>query len=128
MSDSTGDAQSVVDAFVKAWERNDPDEIIALFADDAVWYDSVPSEPYRGRDAILAILQRYARHITDVTIEVVNQAVNGDVVFQERIDRGIRNGKPFAVEAVCVFRVEDGKIVENRDYWSPAAYVKKPTA
>ena len=112
----------VVEAFVRAWERNDPDEIIELFHDDAVWYDSVPSEPYRGRETILAMLQRYSRHISDIHIEILNQAVSGDVVFQERIDRGTRNGKAFAVQAVCVFKVRDGRIVENRDYWNPGGY------
>ena len=60
----------VVEGFVKAWERNDPDEIIGYFADDCAWYDGVPSEPHRGRDAIMAMLQRYSRHITDVHIDV----------------------------------------------------------
>jgi limonene-1,2-epoxide hydrolase len=119
------DAVAVVEAFVKAWERNDPDEIISLFDDDCVWYDSVPSEPYRGRATILAMLQRYSRHIADIEIEVLNQAVAGDVVFQERIDRGTRDGKPFAVQAVCVFKVKDGKIIENRDYWNPGGYARK---
>jgi steroid delta-isomerase-like uncharacterized protein len=123
-----GDSAAVVEAFVRAWERNDPDEIIGLFDDDAVWYDGVPSEPYRGRDAILTVLQRYARHISDVTIEVVHQAVDGDVVFQERVDSGVRDGKPFSVQAVCVFTVRGGKIVENRDYWNPGAYMKKASA
>jgi steroid delta-isomerase-like uncharacterized protein len=118
------DSLEVVDAFVKAWIRNDPAEIISLFADDCVWYDGVPSEPHRGKPAILAMLERYSRHITDVEIEVVHQAVSGSVVFQERIDRGMRDGKPFEVQAVCVFEVEEGKIVANRDYWNPGAYAR----
>ena len=118
------DAVTVVNGFVEAWERNDPAEIITYFADDCVWYDGVPSEPHRGRDAIMAMLQRYSRHITDVRIEVVNQAVTGNVVFQERVDSGLRDGKPFSVQAVCVFEVQDGKIVSNRDYWNPGAYVR----
>ena len=116
------DSLEVVDAFVEAWKRNDPTEIIGLFADDCVWYDGVPSEPHRGKESILAMLERYSRHISDVDIEVVNQAVNGAVVFQERVDRGMRDGKPFAVQAVCIFEVHEGKIVANRDYWNPGAY------
>ena len=116
------DSAAVVGAFVKAWERNDPEAIASLLAEDCVWYDGVPSEPYVGRDAIVPILERYSRHISDVEIEVVHQAVTGPVVFQERVDRGMRNGKPFAVQAVCVFEVRDGLIVANRDYWNPGAY------
>jgi limonene-1,2-epoxide hydrolase len=116
------DALETVHAFVRAWERNDADEILALFSDDARWYDGYPAGLYEGREAIAAQIARYARHISNVQIDVLHEAVDGDVVFQERVDRGERNGRPFAVAAVCLFRVRDGKIVENRDYWNPAAY------
>jgi limonene-1,2-epoxide hydrolase len=116
---------AVVAAFVGAWERNDPDEIVGLFAEDAVWFDGYPANPFNGADQIRAQLERYSRHLSDISIEIVHEAVDGDVVFQERVDRGLRDGKPFAVEAVCVFTVRGGKIVENRDYWNPAAYMRR---
>jgi steroid delta-isomerase-like uncharacterized protein len=120
------DSAAVVGAFVDAWERNDPEAILALLSADCVWYDGVPSEPYVGRDAIAPIVRRYSRHISDVAIEVVHQAVAGPIVFQERVDRGRRDGKPFAIEAVCVFEVNDGLITANRDYWNPGAYRADP--
>jgi len=113
---------AVVAGFVAAWERNRPEEILAFFADDAVWYEGYPADRYVGRVEIGAQLERYSRHISDVEIEVVHQAEAGPVIFQERVDRGRRDGKPFEVEAVCVFVVRDGLIVENRDYWNPGAY------
>jgi limonene-1,2-epoxide hydrolase len=116
------EALATVTAFVRAWERNIVDEILELFTEDAVWYDGYPADPYVGHDEIRAQLDRFSRHITDVHIEIVNQAVNGDVVLQERVDRGLRKGKPFEVAAACVFKVRDGKIAENRDYWNPGAY------
>jgi limonene-1,2-epoxide hydrolase len=122
MGDSTSPT-GVVDAFVRAWERNNPDEILALFATDAVWYDGYPASKLEGHQQIRRQLDRYSRHLSEIAIEVVHQAVDGDVVFQERIDRGLRDGKPFEVAAVCVFYVEAGKIRENRDYWNPAAYL-----
>ena len=122
------DSAAVVAAFVEAWERNDPRALAALLAEDCVWYDGVPSEPYVGRDAILPIIERYSRHVSDVRIEVVHQAVAGPVVFQERVDRGLRDGRPFAVQAVCVFEVHGGLITANRDYWNPGAYRAAPAA
>jgi limonene-1,2-epoxide hydrolase len=115
----------VVAAFCKAWERNDPEEIVNLFADDAVWFDGYPANPFTGADQIRSQLERYSRHLSDISIEVLHEAVDGDVVFQERVDRGLRDGKPFEVAAVCVFTVRGGKIVENRDYWNPGAYIRK---
>lgn len=118
---------AVVAGLIAAWERNDPAEILTFFADDAEWYEGYPADRYVGRSEISAQLERYSRHISDVSIEVVHQAAEGEVVFQERIDSGMRDGTPFAVAAVCVFVVRDGRIVENRDYWNPGAYRKPST-
>ncbi len=117
---------AVVAAFLGAWERNNPDEIVQLFSDDAVWFDAYPANQFSGTEQIRTQLERYSRHLSNISIEVVHQAVVGNVVFQERVDRGLREGVPFEVGAVCVFTVRDGKIVENRDYWNPAAYIRRP--
>jgi limonene-1,2-epoxide hydrolase len=122
---SSADPAAVVAGFVAAWERNDPDAIVACFADDARWYDGYPAGLTTGAVEIRAQLDRYSRHITDVSIEVLRQAVDGEWVFQERVDRGRRDGVDFEVAAVCVFRVVGGRIVENRDYWNPGAYRRR---
>jgi steroid delta-isomerase-like uncharacterized protein len=122
----TADPASIVAAFVRAWERNDTEEIVQLFSEDAVWYDAYPANKFETRKEIRSQLERYSRHLSDISIEVLHQATEGDVVFQERVDHGLRDGKPFSVAAVCVFRVRDGKITENRDYWNPGAY-RRPT-
>jgi ketosteroid isomerase-like protein len=40
--------------YVAAWESNDPEQIGALFTDDAVYLTAPDHEPRRGRDAIVA--------------------------------------------------------------------------
>ncbi|GGI43563.1 ketosteroid isomerase-like protein [Agromyces flavus] len=44
-----------VEGYVRAWESNDPDDIAAIFTDDAV-YEYSPDDPdaLRGREAIIA--------------------------------------------------------------------------
>ncbi len=81
------DPAAVVAGFVAAWERNDPAEILTFFAEDAEWYEGYPADRYVGHSEISTQLERYSRHISDVSIEVIHQAAEGDVVFQERIDR-----------------------------------------
>jgi uncharacterized protein (TIGR02246 family) len=50
---STDEVTTWVEAYRKAWISNDPDDVAALFTDDAV-YEFRPHdpEPWRGRDAI----------------------------------------------------------------------------
>jgi len=43
-----------VAGYVAAWESNDPEQIGALFTDDAVYLTAPDAEPRRGRDAIVA--------------------------------------------------------------------------
>jgi len=43
-----------MDAYRRAWESNDPEEISGLFADDALYYTAPSAEPWRGRDEIVA--------------------------------------------------------------------------
>jgi hypothetical protein len=43
-----------VAGYVAAWESNDPEQIGALFSDDAVYLTSPDAEPRRGREQITA--------------------------------------------------------------------------
>jgi uncharacterized protein (TIGR02246 family) len=42
-----------VDAYVRAWNSNDPAAIGALFSQDAAYYTEPYSAPWRGRDEIV---------------------------------------------------------------------------
>ena len=116
------DSAKVVDDFMKAWSRRDPDELASFFTEDAVWEDGVPSEPYRGREAIRKQFARYTRNIADVEIEVVNRVAQGNLVMHERLDRLTRKGRRLELRAASIFEIEGGKIKANRDYWNPGAY------
>jgi ketosteroid isomerase-like protein len=39
--------------YLRAWKSNDPDEIGALFSDDARYYTEPSAEPWHGRGAIV---------------------------------------------------------------------------
>ncbi len=43
-----------VEGYRRAWESNDPDEIGALFTDDATYYTEPYAKPISGREAIVA--------------------------------------------------------------------------
>jgi uncharacterized protein (TIGR02246 family) len=43
-----------VEGYVRAWNSNDPEEIGALFTDDALYYTEPFAAPWRGRAEIVA--------------------------------------------------------------------------
>ena len=45
--------QEWVEAYIRAWNSNDPDDIGALFTDDALYYTEPFAEPWRGREQIV---------------------------------------------------------------------------
>jgi uncharacterized protein (TIGR02246 family) len=41
-------------AYIQAWETNDPGDVGRLFTENAVYYTAPHREPWRGRDGIVA--------------------------------------------------------------------------
>jgi uncharacterized protein (TIGR02246 family) len=49
----TGKVRQWVEGYVKAWNSNDPEDIGALFTDDAAYFTEPYAEPWRGREEII---------------------------------------------------------------------------
>ena len=43
-----------MEGYLKAWRSNDPEDIAALFSEDARYFTAPHREPWRGREAIVA--------------------------------------------------------------------------
>lgn len=115
----TADARAVVENFLEACCELDMDKGLALIDDECV-YQNVPFHKARGKKAIVSTMQGMGKAINQFDIEMVNIAVNGDVVLTERIDT--LGGRFFNMKlpVMGVFVVKNGKITEWRDYfdWS----------
>jgi hypothetical protein len=51
--DHRGPLSTWIDGYVKAWSSNRPDDIAALFTEDAEYLTEPYAEPWRGRDEIV---------------------------------------------------------------------------
>lgn len=110
------DNGAIVTAFCDAWTRGDVDAVMSAFTDDAV-YHNIPMAPIHGRDAIAGFIRPFLEH-SSIAFETVHQAVNGDVVLNERIDTVTQPGKePNPLPVMGVFELRDGKIAGWRDYF-----------
>lgn len=115
----TSNAQAVVEHFLQACCELDMDAALELIDDNCV-YQNVPFHKARGKKNIVKALQGMGKAMDHFGVEMVNIAVNGDVVLTERVDT--LGGRFFNVELpiMGVFVVKNGKITEWRDYfdWS----------
>lgn len=114
----------LVERFCDAWKQRDIDAILAFFADDAV-YHNIPIEPARGLDAIRGVLEMFVPPAEEIDFEIHHLAADGDVVFTERTDRFVMNGKAVALPVAGVFEVQDGKITAWRDYFDLQTWISQ---
>ena len=87
-------------------------------AEDAWYQIAVPTiAPIRGRANILAELLRMKSKVADQKHEMKNVAASGNVVFTERVDQSLRNGRWVPIPLVAVFEVNArGEISAWREY------------
>lgn len=111
---------AVVMDMVEAWNEQDWDQVVALFAEDGSLH-SMMVEPIVGRDAIAARIGHIGEGISEITLQVRHVGVVDDVVFIERRDEFVYNGHEGSVPVVGVIEVgEDGLITEWREYYDRA--------
>ncbi len=118
-------AEDLISKFIKEFDAPHPDvaTLLEYFTDDGV-YHNMPGPPSTGKDAIAETLA-YTQQFTSKGWEVVHQAVVGDTVINERIDRFEINGKDVALPVCGVFEVRNGKIAAWRDYFDMSTFQKQ---
>jgi limonene-1,2-epoxide hydrolase len=118
--DYTKQERIVLD-FIGAYRDSWPPDLAAALeplAEDAYYQIVVPTtEPYYGRDKILAGHQRMRERVEDQKHDMKFVGSRGNVVFTERVDWSKRHGKWSPVPLVAVFELnDDGKIIAWREY------------
>ena len=100
-------AEAVVQQQLDAYNALDIDAFVALYSEDVEVYDYPSTLRYKGRDTLR---ERYAAlfaQAPELHAELLDRLVAGNTVIDsERVTAG----GPQALEAVAVYRVEEGLI------------------
>lgn len=110
-----------VGAFITAIEANDLDRALALVSDD-VEYDNVPLGKVHGPQAMRDTLAPMLGAASVIEWVVRRQAAEGNLVFNERLDRFQLPSGWIEVAVSGVWEVDDGKITLWRDYFDEASF------
>lgn len=111
--------EEVVRAEIAAWSRNDVDEVMSHFAEDAT-LDIGPSWPrLAGRDAIHELMKGFFAGGTRVDLENLHPAVDGDVVMMEPRDHWIVEGKQLSRPVMGAYQARGEKITAWRECFYP---------
>ena len=105
-----------VDGYLQAWSTNDPDELAALFTEDARYWTLPTRPPIEGRDAIIRDWLDRADQPGTWTARLDILAVDGDVaVVQGEVDYA-GSDDDFANLWVIKF-ADDGRCAEFTEWW-----------
>jgi limonene-1,2-epoxide hydrolase len=110
--------EDVIAAFVAAVEQGDLDAALAHMAPECE-YDNVPIGKAIGHEAIRQTLAMFVAPENPAQFKVLRQAAQGNVVFNERIDRMVVGGKELEIPVAGVWEVDPAteKITLWRDYF-----------
>ena len=107
--------ESVVAAWVDAFNAADTELLASLYAEDAVNHQ-MPEQAVHGREAIRAMFAaEFAR--AEMVCIPVQTLVDGQWVALEWTD-------PLGMRGCGFFRIVDGRIVTQRGYWDKLSFSK----
>ena len=109
--------QALVERFLAAWQRADPEELATYFTDDAVYHNMPEPQPMQGREAIEAFFRTNLPPGIQASFEILNIATRGDVVLTERVDNFALRDRTASIPVMGAFEIRDGRIAIWRDYF-----------
>lgn len=117
------DATRIVQAYVDALNAHDFDAFALLISENMVSHGLFGFEqPIRGRDAYVSATAANFAAFPDARVEVGEMIAQGNLValrwtvtgtHTEPMGEMVATGRPVAVPALALFRIEDGRVAEK---------------
>lgn len=134
----TADIERMLDEWATAWSssvNNDPERVLALFADDGMYEDATSGVVVRGKEDLRSYLIGAFATIPDFTFGVLRRFATGPWAAIEWTMSGTNagdwsgmpaTGRRFAsVRGTSILELEAGKIRRQSDYWDAATVMKQ---
>lgn len=132
---ATSDLERLLDDWARAWTSNDPERVLALFADDGVFEDVTFGVVARGKEAIRSYASVAFAAVPDFKYEVRSRFAARQWAAIEWAMSGTHKGdfpgmpatgKRFSsVRGVTILELADDKIRRESDYWDAATLLKQ---
>lgn len=108
-----------IERFNRAFGDRDLDAVMAAMTPDCVFENTAPQPDgtrYVGPPAVKAFWAQWFAKNPDARFEAEETIVAGDRATVLWVYRKTRDGKPWHLRGVDVFRVRDGKVAEKLSY------------
>lgn len=138
MSTPISETERVVRIFHESWDLRDPERGATVIAEDCQFEDVARDELQPGPEAYKRDYYRWREAFPDGECKVVNVIVQDNWAVVEFVNRGTHTGplktslgtfaptgRKVKVRYCSVMRVDDGKVVEGRDYYDSAGIMRQ---
>jgi limonene-1,2-epoxide hydrolase len=110
--------EAVVRSALEGYAAHDRAAMLDHYSDDAIWHMVAGQQPFVGRDAIGAEIDRQFGQLSEYGSTIVNMASTDTVAFVEGVDTFTLSGKPATLHWSSSLDINpDGKITAQRDYY-----------
>ena len=107
--------RETIERLMAAFESLDFDSLFEL-VDENVVYQNMPQEPIAGKAALRKLFAGFG-NVTQIRFELLNMAINGDVVLSEHRDHLVINGRTCVMPMMSSFTLKNGLIAQWREYY-----------
>ena len=132
------ETERIVRIFHESWDLRDPDRGAAVIAEDCHFEDIARGEHQPGPEAYKRDYYRWREAFPDGECKVVNVIAQDNWAVVEYVNRGTHTGtlrsslgtfaptgRRVEVRYCSVMRVDNGKVVEGRDYYDSATIARQ---
>lgn len=132
------EVERIVRIFHESWDLRDPERGAAVISEDCHFEDVARSELLSGPEAYIEDYHRWRSAFPDGELDITNVIVQDDWAVVEYVNRGTQtgtlqsslgefppSGRSMEVRYCCVMRVQDGMVVEGRDYYDSASIARQ---
>jgi ketosteroid isomerase-like protein len=117
--DSSEATRAAVVRFNDAFNRHDVDAVMAAMTEDCVFENTNPAPDgtrYKGAIEVRAYWENFFNNNPDAFFETEEIIATGDRCIVRWIYRKTKNGQPWHLRGVDIFKVMDGKVAEKLSY------------
>lgn len=113
--------RKVIDVYMRAWSEQDPDLIVTIFTESAVYHERVLDEPIRTRDGIrkywmekvVGAQARIEPRLLALYVDGTTAVAEWEASFDD-LEDGVRK----RMREVAILDFEGDRICRLREYWA----------
>lgn len=132
------ETERIVRIFHESWDMRDPERGATVIAENCRFEDIARGELLTGPEGYKRDYYRWREAFPDGEVKVVNVIVQDNWAVVEFVNRGTQTGplhsslgtyaptgRKMEIRYCSVMRVEDGKVIEGRDYYDSASITRQ---